>query len=84
MGYRVVELFRLMCIGTEILEEEKEGNDPALALIPNYYHKFLDIFNKCITDRLPPYCLGVNYIIKLRDKNRLPILPLYVYNQEKF
>ena len=76
----MVELLRLTCMGMEILEEKKEGNDPALALILNYYHEFLDIFNKCITDGLLPYCPGINYIIELRDKNRLPLLPLYAYN----
>ena len=84
MSYRVVELPRLMCIGTEILEEEKEGNNPVLALILDYYYKFLDIFNKYIADGLPLYRLGIDYIIELRDKNCLPVLPLYIYNQEEF
>ena len=60
-------------MGTEILKKEEKGNNPVLTLILNYYHKFLDIFNKCITDKLPPYRPGVNYIIKLRNKNRLPV-----------
>ena len=82
VGHCAVELPRLMCIGIEILEEEG-GNNPALVSIPDYYHEFLDIFNKRITEGLPLYRPGINYIIKLRDENRLPVSPLYVYNQEE-
>ena len=83
MGHRAVELPRLMCMGIKILEKEG-GDNLALALIPDYYYKFLNIFNKRVAEGLPPYRPGINYIIKLRDENYLPILPLYVYNQEKF
>ena len=79
VGYCVVELPKLICIGMDILEKEKEGNDPALTLILNYYYKFLNIFNKCITNELPLHRLGINHIIKLRDKNCLPVLLLYAY-----
>ena len=82
MGHRAVELLKLIYISTKILEK-KGGNNPALVLIPDYYHKFLDIFNKHIAKGLPLHRPGINHIIKLRDKNRLPVSPLYAYNQEK-
>ena len=69
-------------MGTKILEKEG-SNNPALTSIPDYYHKFLDIFNKHIAKGLLPHRPGVNHIIKLRDKNRRPISPLYAHNQEK-
>ena len=82
VGHRAMELFKLMCIGTKILEKEG-GDNPALASIPDYYHEFLDVFSKRVAEGLPPHCPGVDHIIELRDENRLPVSLLYVYNQEE-
>ena len=82
MGHRAVKLPRLIYIGTKILKKEG-GNNPALISIPDYYYKFLDVFSKRVAKRLPSHRLSINHIIELRDKNRLPISPLYTYNQEK-
>ena len=32
---------------------------------------------------LPPYCLGVDYVIELENNAKLPILPMYTYNEKE-
>ena len=60
----------------------KKCVDPA-TLLPAQYHKFLDIFSKDDTDKLPPLHPGVDHKIKIEPGTQALSGPLYSMSREE-
>ena len=60
----------------------KKCVDPA-TLLPAQYHKFLDVFSKDNTDKLPPLHLGVDHKIKIEPGTQALSGPLYSISREE-
>ena len=60
----------------------KKCVDPA-TLLPAQYHKFLDIFSKDNTDKLPSLHPGVDYKIKIEPGTQALFGPLYSISREE-
>ena len=59
-----------------------EANDlkerPLEEIVPEQYHEFLPLFNKVLSDRLPPHRPGIDHEVRLREGETPTWGPLYL------
>ena len=76
------QVFSVSLRDIEQVLKPKKCVDPA-TLLPAQYHKFLDVFSKDNTDKLPPLRPGVDYKIKMEPGTLAPSGPLYSMSREE-
>ena len=76
------QVFSVSLRDIEQVLKPKKCVDPA-TLLPAQYHKFLDIFSKDDTDKLPSLHPGVDYKIKIEPGTQAPSGPLYSISREE-
>ena len=76
------QVFSVSLRDIEQVLKPKKHVDPA-TLLSAQYHKFLDIFSKDDTDKLPPLHPGVDHKIKMEPGTQAPSGPLYSMSREK-
>ena len=76
------QVFSVSLRDIEQVLKPKKFVDPA-TLLPAQYHKFLDIFSKDDTDKLPPLHSGVDHKIKMEPGTQAPSGPLYSMSREE-
>ena len=76
------QVFSVSLRDIEQVLKPKKHVDPA-TLLPAQYHKFLDVFSKDNTDKLPPLHPGVDHKIKMEPGTQAPSGPLYSMSREE-
>ena len=76
------QVFSVSLRDIEQVLKPKKCVDPA-TLLPTQYQKFLDIFSKDDTDKLPPLHSGVDHKIKMEPGTQAPSGCLYSMSREE-
>ena len=76
------QVFSVSLRDIEQVLKPKKCVDPA-TLLPAQYHKFLDVFSKDNTNKLPPLHPGVDHKIKMEPGTQAPSGPLYSMSREE-
>jgi hypothetical protein len=51
----------------QAIEAKDLKERPLEEIVPKQYHEFLPLFNKILTDRLPPHRPGIDHEVRLKD-----------------
>jgi hypothetical protein len=51
---------------------------PLDIVVPKQYHEFLPLFSKMLADRFPQHQPGIDYEVRLNNRERPPWGPLYL------
>jgi hypothetical protein len=60
-----------------LVDQYAEDNELVQQKLTGYYQRFIDVFSKQASNKLPPFCPQVNHKIELLSENTLGHSPLY-------